>query len=377
MNDRLSHLKIHPTVRLARSRDAASASGRRVFDFGIGDPAEPTPEFVRQALLGAVPTVSDYPAVEGSLDLRQAAAAYLEARFGATLDPATQILATAGSKEAIFHLPMVLADPSTGRDRTVYGEPGYSAFRIGTTFAGLADHPVPLGPEKKYLFGPSDVGGDVLDRTEIVFLNYPHNPSGQTMPPALFEEWVAARAEHGFVLVSDEVYVDLYVGEAPHSLLEFGREGCLAVHSLSKRSGMTGYLSGIIAGDAEILAHYRKFRAGMGVSTPVWTQAAAAAAWRDQGHVEQRRKTIAAKRQALLDVLESRGMHVYPGDGSLFLWVEVPEGETDISYAEKLLDAGIVVGPGSMFGGQEHYFRVALSPDLEACRAVADVWPTL
>lgn len=377
MNDRLSHLKTHPTVRLARSRETASAGGRRVFDFGIGDPAEPTPEFVRQALLDSVPSVSDYPAVEGSLDQRQAAAEYLEARFGATLDPATQILATAGSKEAIFHLPMVLADPATGRDRTVYGEPGYSAFRIGTTFAGLSDHPVPLGAGRRYLFGPQDVGGDVLDRTEIVFLNYPHNPSGQTMPPSLFEEWVAARQEHGFVLVSDEVYVDLYVGEPPHSLLEFGREGCLAVHSLSKRSGMTGYLSGIIAGDAEILAHFRKFRAGMGVATPIWTQNAAAAAWRDQTHVEQRRRVMAAKRSALLGVLESRGLEVYAADGSLFLWVRVPKNETDISYAEKLLDAGIVVAPGSMFGGQEGFFRVALSPDLEACRAVADVWPTL
>jgi acetylornithine aminotransferase len=375
VNDRLAHLKTHPTVRLARSREAASASGHRVFDFGIGDPSDPTPDFVRQALLGAVPTASGYPSVEGSLELRQAAARYLETRFGAILDPATQILATAGSKEAIFHLPMVLADPSSGRDRTVFGEPGYSAFRIGTTFAGLKDHPVPLSAKTQYLFGPEDVGGDVLDRTAIVFINYPHNPSGQGMPPALFEEWVAARAEHGFVLVSDEVYVDLYVGEAPHSLLEFGREGCLAAHSLSKRSGMTGYLSGIIAGDAEILAHFRSFRSGMGVATPVWTQAAAAAAWSDQAHVAERRGVIAAKRDALLEVLGSRGLNVYPSSGSLFLWVEVPEGETDVSYTEKLLDAGIVVAPGSMFGGQEGYFRVALSPDLESCRAVAKVWP--
>ena len=271
---------------------------------------------------------------------------------------------------------MVLANPASGRDLVVYGEPAYEAFRIGTCFAGLKDHAVGLSAAGRYLVGPDDVGADVLARTAIVFLNYPHNPSGQDMPPEVFEAWVAARAEHGFVLVSDECYCDLYFGEPPHSLLEYGREGCLAVHSLSKRSGMTGYLSGFIAGDAALLAQFRRFRSGMGVASPVWTQAAAAAAWRDDEHVAARRQEFAEKRRALLAVLEARGLRVYPGNASLFLWVQVPDGETDLSYAERLLEAGIVVGPGSLFGpGCEHYVRVALSPDVEACRAVAEVWP--
>jgi len=376
VNDRLRRLRTHPTVRLAASREAASASGRRVFDFGVGDPAEATPEFVRQALIRAVPTASAYPVVEGTPDLRTAVAEYLSGRYGAVVDPRTEVLATGGSKEAIFHLPLVLADPASGRDLVIYGEPAYEAFRIGTCFAGLSDRAVPLTAEGRYLFGPEDVGNDALARTAIVFLNYPHNPSGQDMPPELFASWVAARDEHGFVLVSDECYCDLYFGDPPHSLLEFGREGCLAVHSLSKRSGMTGYMSGFVAGDAALLAEFGRHRSGMGVASPVWTQAAAAAAWRDEEHVERRRREFAAKRRALLEVLEARGLRVYPGNASLFLWVRVPDGETDVSYTERLLDAGIVVGPGSLFGpGQDGYVRVALAPDLESCRAVADVWP--
>jgi acetylornithine aminotransferase len=271
---------------------------------------------------------------------------------------------------------MVLVDAESGRDLVVYGEPGYAAFEIGACFAGAAVHPVPLVAEGRYLFSPRDLGDEVLSRTAMVFLNYPHNPTGQDMPPEVFRAWVRARDEHGFVIVSDECYCDLYFGTPPHSLLEFGRRGCIAVHSLSKRSGMTGYQSGFLAGDPELVAILRRYRAGMGVASAVWNQAAATAAWLDEAHVEERRQVFGEKRRILGELLASRGLRVYPGNASLFLWVEVPEGQTDIGFAERLADVGILVAPGSYFGiGQDRFVRFALVPSAEDCRAAAEIWP--
>lgn len=376
MNPRLGRLQVHPTVRLEAWRAEIAARGLPLFDFGVGDPADPTPDFVRQALIDAVPEVSDYPTAEGSIALRAAAAGYLARRFGIRLDPERELLPTSGTKEAIFHLALVLFDPTSPRDSILFGDPAYEAFRIGAAFAGAREQAVPLTAARSYLWTPEDVGAAALARAAIVFLNYPHNPTGQDMPGELYRQWVAARDEHGFLLVSDECYCDLYFGEPPRSLLEFGNRGCLAVHSLSKRSGMTGYQSGFLAGDAELIATLRRFRGGMGVASPVWTQAAAAAAWADAEHVEERRGLYAEKRRVLTGILTARGLRLYPGNASLFLWVEVPHGITDVGYAEQLLQRGIVVAPGSMFGaGQERYIRVALAPTLEVCRAVAEVWP--
>lgn len=217
---------------------------------------------------------------------------------------------------------------------------------------------------------------EVLQRTALVFLNYPHNPTGQTMPAATFRRWVEARDRHGFVLVSDECYVDLYYEEAPHSLLEFGRTGCLAVHSLSKRSGMTGYRSGFVAGDDKLVAFYRRFRSGMGVAPTDPVQVAATAAWADGQHVAERRALFAAKRALLLAHFQAIGLKVYPGTSTLFLWVHVPTGFTDVSYAEHLLQHGILLSPGSFFGrGQEGFIRLALVPTLDECRQATLVWP--
>jgi acetylornithine aminotransferase len=231
--------------------------------------------------------------------------------------------------------------------------------------------------EAKYVLTPEAVGDAVLAKTAIVFLNYPHNPSGQDMPPDVYRRWVDARARHGFLLVSDEVYIDLYLGAPPHSLLEYGREGCLAVHSLSKRSGMTGYLTGFLAGDEAVIASLKRHRAGMGVASPPWIQAAAAAAWQDDAHVAERRATLGEKRQVIVEALEARGSTVYPTTSALFVWAEIPKGDDDdVACAARLASHGIVVAPGSLFGpGQSRFIRLALAPSLEACREAASIWP--
>ena len=378
VNDRLRRLPTYPMVRLDELKAEVLAKGLPVYDFGTGDPREPTPAFIRETMAASIPEVSQYPKVTGVPAMRQAAADYMARRFGVDLDPDREILPTQGSKEAIFHLPMVFCDPSEARSTVVYGVPAYPVFEIGSMFADLPVHEVHLGLDNDYLLAPDALPAGLLEMAALVFLNYPHNPTGQLMPPELFESWVEARERHGFLLVSDECYVDLYYDEAPRSVLEFGREGCLAVHSLSKRSGMTGYRSGFVAGDAEAIATYRRFRATMGVAPTEPVQAAAEVAWRDGEHVEERRQLFREKRRILLDMFERVGLAVYPGTAGLFLWVGVPDGQTDTGYAEQLLSRGILVSPGSFFGpGQERFIRLALVPGVDECRRTAELWPSL
>ena len=376
MNQQLRELKPYPMLRLDELKKEALDAGLTIYDFGTGDPREPTPGFIREACQAGLAEVSQYPKINGLPEMRRAAAGYLEHRFGQSLDPDSEILPTQGSKEAIFHLPMVVVDPDSSRRRVVYGEPAYPVFEIGALFASAQTHPVALNAGNSYLMDPESIGAEVLRETALVFLNYPHNPTGQLMPEDAFRAWVSARDEYGFVLVSDECYADLYYEEPPRSLLEFGREGCLAVHSLSKRSGMTGYRSGFVAGDPELIQWYAKFRAGMGLAPTDMVQEAAVVAWSETEHVAERRDLFKAKRQVLLDLFAELDLTVYPGSSTLFLWVEVPSGKTDHGYVEQLLKDGILCSPGSFFGeGQEAFFRLALVPTLEQCKKAAALWP--
>ncbi len=375
MNERIRRLQPYPMVELARRKAQVAARGIRVLDFGTGDPLEPTDARIRRALAEAVPEVSQYPSVEGSRDLRQAFAAWHARRFGVQLDPEREVLPTQGSKEAMFHLALVLVDPSQSRKLVVYPEPGYPVMEIGALYADAETWPVRLGAEQRYRMDPAEVPADVLARTAIVWLNYPHNPSGEDLPDALWSAWVAAQREHGFLLCSDECYTELYSGSPPRSVLEFGREGCLAFHSLSKRSGMTAYRSGMLAGDANRIASYKSARAGMGLAPPVWTQAASTVAWSDETHVQERRRIFNEKRRVMSAGLRALGLTLYPSTSTFYLWIQVPEGERDASYAARLLEAGILVSPGSFFGaGQEQWIRAALVPSVQDCAEAVRRW---
>ncbi len=378
MNERILALKPYPMLELARRKKALEEQGVEVFDFGTGDPKEATAPLIREALQAAVPRVSQYPSVKGEAELRRVFCRWFEGRFGVSLDPETQALPSRGSKEAIFHLPLVLVDPSRERDTVVFPRPGYPVMEIGSLYAGAKTYPVPLHAANDYLMRPDLVPPEVLDKAAIVWLNYPHNPTGRDLPDDLFRAWVEARERHGFILCSDECYTEIYFGKKPRSLLEFGGEGCLAFHSLSKRSGMTGYRSGMVCGDAGLLDLYSRCRAGMGQAMPVYEQAASQAAWGDEVHVEERREIFRQKREVMLEGLRARGFTVLETTSTFYLWVACPPGLLDLELAKRLLEKGVIVSPGSFFGpGNEEWFRFALVPGVEDCKRALECIPTI
>lgn len=379
MNPALRALKPYPMAELQRRKAELIANGKTVYDFGTGDPIEPTPAFIPQALREAVPTVSQYPSVAGTPALRTAVANYLKRRFGVSVDATKQVLPAAGSKEAIFHLPLAFIDPATAKDTVVYGTPGYPVYQAGTLFAGAQEHPVVLTRERGYRLDLATLPVAVLTRTAIAWLNYPHNPTGACVDLAYYRAQAAVCSEHGIILASDECYQDLWFDEAatpPPSLLEVATTGVLAFHSCSKRSGMTGYRSGFIAGDEKLISAYRGWRAAMGVGSPAFIEQAAAAAWNDDAHAIERRRVFAAKYKLLAEGLAAQGIEILPSDAGLYLWAKVPgNGDAD-AYAAKCLDAGLVVSPGGFFGdGGAGWFRLALVPSLDDCRKALAVWP--
>ena len=167
MNPRLRALPTYPMVRLDQLKAQVEARGVPVLDFGTGDPREPTPAAIRAAFRDGMPEVSQYPKVTGLAGMRRAAAGYLRRRFGIEVDPDVELLPTQGSKEAIFHLPMVLVDPSQDCRTVVYGVPAYPVFEIGSLFAEADVHEVVLHPGNSYLLDPDEVGEEVLARTAV------------------------------------------------------------------------------------------------------------------------------------------------------------------------------------------------------------------
>jgi LL-diaminopimelate aminotransferase len=373
-NPALDAVQKNLMVALEEKKAALRAQGKRLFDFGLGDPKEPTPSFLREALRAAVPEVSQYPSPYGTPALRRAVAGYLARRFRVEVDPERQVVPATGAKETIFHLPFAFAGGDPARTKVVMPDPGYPTYEVGARFAGLEPVKVPLSAARRFLLEPDDVGAEVLSRTLLFWLSYPHNPTGATAPRDYLERVGRAALRHGFVVASDECYADLYFGAPPLSMLEVQVENVLAIHSCSKRSGMTGYRSGFMAGDRDVVAAVRALRGHPGVASPEFVPAAATAAWSDDAHAAERREVFRQKRDRFLAFFARHGLSADASDATLYLWVRVPGGETSAGYARRLLEEGIVVAPGTAFGAGEGYVRVALVPTLQECDAAIAAW---
>lgn len=375
INPVLTQLGAYPIAAIHEKVAELRAQGRQVIDFSIGDPREPTPSFIRQAMIDAVPTVSQYPLTAGVPELRLAIAEYLKRRFDVNVDPDTQVIPTSGSKEAVFSAPLAFVD-RTGGDVVVYGTPGYPIYQRGALFAGAGTHEVVLSGD--FILRTEDIPDRAWDRAAIVWTCTPHNPTGAVSDFATLATMVDTSRLNGNWLFSDECYADVYeplaFPDGPSSLLQVagdGAPGVLAFFSCSKRSGMTGYRSGAVVGDPDAIAALKRLRAATGTASPDFVQAAAVAAWSDDAHTAERRAIFSSKRAVLRKAFESVGHKVVASQAGLYLWVDVGD---DLAVADALLGGGVVVSPGRAFGaGGEGYLRLALVPTLAECEAAVDV----
>ncbi|MDK1019420.1 MAG: aminotransferase class I/II-fold pyridoxal phosphate-dependent enzyme [Actinomycetota bacterium] len=374
LNPVLTQLGHYPIATIRERAVAREEAGLPVIDFSIGDPREPTPEFIADALRDAVPVISQYPTAAGRAELRTAIADYVQRRFSVTIDPARQVIPTSGSKEAIFSTPLAFIDREA-HDVVVFPSPGYPVYERGSLFAGAQIHRAVLGED--FILRADDIPDRVWEQTRLVWTCTPHNPSGTVTSLGDLSDLYQRCRSVGATLLSDECYADTYEEAAypagPPSVLQVADEGisgALVYLSLSKRSGMTGYRSGAIIGDADAISALKSLRSTTGTASPDFVQSAAVAAWSDDAHAKERRALFGAKRAILRRAFDELGLDVVGSRAGLYLWVRVAD---DLAVTDDLLEAGIVVTPGRYFGeGGEGYIRLALVPTLGECEEAAD-----
>jgi succinyldiaminopimelate transaminase len=365
----------YPFVRLDEARKRAENRGVRTIDFGIGDPREETDSRIQRALGDAIAGTSGYPRAQGLPELRHAIARWTRKRFAVDLDPETEIVPTLGSKEAIFTFAHVVVDAAGERNVVVTTDPGYPVPERGAQFAGAEVVRLPLLAENLFLPDLDSLDAALLDRVALFWVNYPNNPTGATAPATFYERLSALARSHGFVLASDEAYSELWFDEPPASALELDDlTGVMVFNTLSKRSSMTGYRCGFAAGDGELVAALKAFRPNLGTAPQEFVQRAAIVAWDDEEHVERNRALYARKRSIFLDLFARKSLVVAASDATMYLWVECPADESSEAFAERLLEAGVVVTPGAYLGAAgEGYVRFALVPTEEDCRHAAEL----
>ncbi len=364
----LAELDQYPFVRLDSWRTEARQQGIDVIDFGVGDPREPTPTFIRDALVAGISDISSYPRAAGLPELRDAIGAWIAGRYGVTVDATRELVPTLGSKEAIFSF----ANVALGERRVVaVPEPGYPVYERGALFAGAEVVTIPLREDHGWL--PDLDAFDAWDELAVFWTCYPNNPTGVTAPLSFYEELAGRAQEHGFVLCSDEAYSELWFGTPPTSALQVAdRENVVVFNTLSKRSSMTGYRSGFVCAPPAIADALRAFRPSVGTAPQEFVQRASAAAWSDEAHVDAVREVYARKRATLLPALTAAGFRDAGGDATFFLWLAV-DGSSETA-ARQLLEHGVLAAPGAFFGpAGEGYLRFALVPTQAECERAATI----
>ena len=304
-----------------------------MIDFGVGDPREPTPAFIREALVAGMRELSSYPRAAGLPELREAIAAWIGRRYGVEVGE-REIVPTLGSKEAIFSFAQI----AVGERRVVaVPEPGVSGLRARRAVRRRAgrDRAAPRG--RRLAARPRRF--DAWDELALFWVCYPNNPTAATAPLSFYEELAARAREHGFLVCSDEAYSELWFGERPVSALQVAdRERTVVFNTLSKRSSMTGYRSGFVCAPPWIADALRAFRPSLGTAPQEFVQRASVAAWSDEQHVDAVRAVYRRKRETLLPALEAAGFRLAGGDATFFLWLAVDEPSETV--ARRLLEQG-------------------------------------
>jgi len=358
-----------------RQVERLRAEGIEPIDFGVGDPTIPPPQLVRDAVKEGVERhkTAGYPSYVGMPQYRQAIARWTESRFGVGLDPEREITSTIGAKEAVFNFAEAFVNPG---DVVIVPSPGYPPYTRGTLFAEGEVHYVPILPENEYLVDLDAIPEPVADAAKLMWINYPNSPSGAVAPRGFLEAVVQFARKHDIILASDEAYSEIYyTAEPPLSILQIAREGVVAFQSLSKRSAMTGYRVGWVAGDERIVAAFKKVKTNIDSGTPNFVQEAAIAALGDEEHVRASRADYARKREILADALVGSGLQDCRPAATIYLWQRVPEGYLGVDFATRLLDPAIAVvtTPGAWISQPtesglnpgERFVRFALVPSVD------------
>lgn len=358
MNPLLSHLQPYPFERLRQLfAGITPPAAFSPISLGMGEPRHATPPFIKEALVEGLGGLANYPATAGEPRLREAFVGWLQRRYGLAVDAATQVLPINGSREALFAFAQTVIDPSQGEAVVVSPNPFYQIYEGAALLAGATPYFAPSDPARNFAVDWDRVPESVWQRTQLLFVCSPGNPTGAVMPLAEWEKLFALSDRHGFVIASDECYSEIYFRDEPplgglEAAAKLGRNDfrrLLAFTSLSKRSNVPGLRSGFVAGDAELVKSFLLYRTYHGSAMGPAVQNASIAAWNDEAHVVENRAMYREKFAQVTPLLEPV-MDVRLPDAGFYLWAGVPAhlGLSDTEFARALLaQYNVTVLPGS------------------------------
>ena len=384
MNPDLSRLQPYPFERMAELLDGITPpAGLETIRLSIGEPKHPTPAFIAEAMIEHLHGLSLYPSTRGNTALRAAICDWLTTRFTlppGSLDPDRHALPVNGTREALFAIAQCVVD--RGPDAAVLmPNPFYQIYEGAALLAGAEPVFVNTTHDSDYLPDFDAIDEATWKRCQLVYLCSPGNPSGRVIDIAAMQALIERAQKYNFVIVSDECYSEIYLDETapPPGLLQaaarMGNDGyqrCLVFHSLSKRSNAPGLRSGFVAGDADLIEAFFRYRTYHGCAMPPATQDASVRAWRDEEHVRENRRLYREKFAAVEDIL-SPVMDIEVPPASFYLWQRTPVNDTRFSR-ELYRQQNVVVLPGSYLSREtasgnpgHNHVRMALVAPLDEC----------
>lgn len=389
MNPNLSQLQPYPFERLAKLFDGITAPhSLQPIALSIGEPRHATPAFITEEVITHLHGLSRYPLTRGIPELREAITAWLTTRFSlpaASLDPGRHVLPVNGTREALFAFAQCIIDP---RDQplVVMPNPFYQIYEGAALLAGATPWFTNTTTETGLLPDFEAVPAATWERCQLLYICTPGNPTGAVIPSETLQRLIELADTHDFIIASDECYSEIYMHDAPapvgllQAAAAMGRKDyrrCVVFHSLSKRSNAPGLRSGFVAGDADVMQQFLRYRTYHGCAMPPATQMASIRAWQDETHVADNRQLYTEKFAAALAIL-GPVMDVKPPDAGFYLWAHTPWSDTDFA-GELYAQQHVSVLPGSYLSRTANdinpgtdYVRMALVAPVEDCIEAAE-----
>ncbi len=383
MNPRLTALHPYPFERLRTLLAGSTPAAAGAIRLSIGEPQHPTPRLISQALAEHMDGLSTYPTTAGMDRLREAIAAWFMRRYGLpTLDPATQVLPVAGTREALFAFAQAVIDTSRPSPLVGCPNPFYQIYEGAALLAGATPIFMNQTADNGYALDLDSVDDADWARVQLLYVCSPGNPTGHVLRLSDWQTIFDRADQHGFVVASDECYCDIYddEGRPPIGALEaayrLNREdfkNLIVFVSLSKRSNAPGLRSGAVGGDASLIRQFLLYRTYHGCAMSPAVQYASVAAWRDEAHVVANRAKYREKFSAVVPMMNDV-MPLARPDAGFYLWAPVPGGN-DEQFTRELFEAtNVTVLPGTYLGRDAHhgnpgrgYVRIALVPEFDEC----------
>lgn len=375
--DRLRSIPPYLFADLDRKKGELLAKGMDLINLSIGDPDQPTPAPIVEAMAQAVrkPAHHQYPAYNGSKAFREAACAWMHTYYGAQFDAATECVALIGSKEGIAHLPWAFVNPG---DVVLVPDPGYPVYSSSTTFCGGTPYLLPLRAERGFLPDLRAIPDSVLATTKFLFLNYPNNPTAACATREFFAEAVALAKAHHFFIVHDAAYLEIYYdGARPLSIFQIdgAQDVAIEMHSLSKTFNMTGWRVGFAVGHRDLVGGLAKIKTNLdsGVFTAV-QEAGVTALGAAAACVADIRAMYQSRRDRLVARLHKLGWDVTAPKATFYVWTRVPTTESSTTFVSRLMEqAGVILTPGVGFGAAgDGYVRFTLTAPAERLEEAAE-----